>query len=154
SALDAGVERFREIYELRWHEKTRPYPGVMEMLDSLQNTPTSIAVLSNKPDTFTRQCVHYFFPSIHFHAAAGNITGVPLKPDPQSTIDMLRTLETQPNQCLFVGDSSVDIKTGRAAGTRTLGVTWGFRTETELIEAGADAVISTPEELLHYVIAS
>ncbi len=150
--LERGVETFRTVYGRRWHEKTRPYPGIMEMLDSLQRAGVKIAVLSNKPDTFTQTCVQHFFPSISFHAVSGKKDDVPLKPDPQSTFSVLRALAVEPEQSLFVGDSSVDIRTGIAAGMSTIGVDWGFRTASELREAGAERVISSPQEILRYVI--
>lgn len=154
AALDRGIEIFQNTYQQRWHEKTRPYPGIMEMLDSLQRTGIKIAVLSNKPDSLTQECVMHFFPAIRFHAVSGKKADVPLKPHPQSTLSMLQALETHPQQSLFVGDSSVDMHTGIAAGMRTIGVDWGFRTESELTGAGADLVISLPQELLHYVISA
>ncbi len=150
--LERGVETFQAVYQRRWHEKTKPYPGIMEMLDSLQRAGIKIAVLSNKPDTFTQTCVHHFFPSIRFQAVSGKKDDVPLKPDPQSTFSVLRVLAAEPAQSLFVGDSSVDIRTGIAAGMDSIGVDWGFRTESELRKAGAERVISSPQELVHYVI--
>ena len=151
-SLDRGVETFRSVYQRRWHEKTRPYPGIMEMLEALQRAGIKIAILSNKPDTFTQTCVRHFFPSINFHAVSGKKDDLPLKPDPQSTFSVLRTLSAVPQQSLFVGDSSVDIRTGIAAGMSTIGVAWGFRTEAELREAGAGLVISSPQDLVHHVI--
>ncbi len=152
--LERGVETFRAIYQRRWHEKTRPYPGIVEMLDSLQRAGIKIAILSNKPDTFTQTCVHHFFPSINFQAVSGKKDDVPLKPDPQSTFSMLRTLSVVPEQSMFVGDSAVDIRTGIGAGMSTIGVSWGFRTESELREAGAGLVVSSPEDLVHHVITA
>lgn len=151
SALQESIEAFRSIYNNRWSNKTRPYPGIMDMLKRFQQSAVNMAVLSNKPDNFTQKCVKLFFPKIHFNAVTGKKDDTPAKPDPLSTLKILDVLEVHPAQSVFVGDSSVDIETGVGAGMNTIGVDWGFRTKSELEEAGADLVISSPQELIHYV---
>lgn len=151
SALQESIEAFRSIYNNKWSNKTRPYPGIMDMLERLQQSGVNMAVLSNKPDNFTQKCVNLFFPKIDFNAIAGKKDDTPSKPDPLSTLKMLEVLEVHPAQSVFVGDSSVDIETGIGAGMNTIGVDWGFRTKSELEGAGADLVISSPQELIHYV---
>jgi len=155
---DAGSEEiaeslklFESRYEMRWHNKTRPYPGIMKMLEDLLHSGIKIAILSNKPDNFTQKCVHLFFPKISFQVITGKKDGSPPKPDPQSTRDIIDILGVSNDQVLFVGDSSVDIYTGRAAGITAIGVGWGFRTKNELEKAGADLVIDAPQELIEYV---
>ncbi len=151
SALQESIEAFRSIYNNRWSNKTRPYSGIVDMLERIQQSGVNMAVLSNKPDNFTQKCVNLFFPKINFNAVAGKKDDTPSKPDPLSTLKMLAILKVDPAQSVFVGDSSVDIETGIRAGMHTIGVDWGFRTKTELEEAGADLVIGSPQELIHYV---
>lgn len=146
-----SIERFKSNYEQRWHNKTRPYPGIMDMLAYLQHSGVKMAILSNKPDNFTQKCVKLFFPKILFHVVSGKKDDVPPKPDPFSTLSIIDTLDVAPGRTLFVGDSSVDMKTGVAAGISAIGVDWGFRTKTELKQAGADRVVGSPEELINYV---
>lgn len=149
--LESSVTIFEQIYNQRWSQKTRPYPGIIDMLETLQKLDVKIAILSNKPDDFTQKCVKYFFPTISFSSVAGKKDGVQPKPDPDSTLKMLGGLMTEARQSMFVGDSSVDIMTGINAGMTTVGVDWGFRTTIELKEAGADFIVSSPREIIHYV---
>lgn len=151
TVLQESVDLFESIYNERWCKKTKPYDGIMEMLEAFQKTGLKMAILSNKPDSFTQKCVNLFFPEIRFSAVAGKKDDAPPKPDPYSTLKIIDALEAHPQQSLFVGDSCVDIKTGAGAGMITVGVDWGFRPKLELEEAGADIIISAPQELIHYV---
>lgn len=151
TVLQESVECFQSIYSERWYKKTKPYDGIMEMLELLQQTGVKMAILSNKPDAFTQKCVNLFFPKFKFSAVVGKKEHTPPKPDPRSTLEIIDALAVKPEESLFVGDSSIDIKTGIGAGMITVGVDWGFRTKNELEEAGADSIISSPQELIHYV---
>ena len=142
---------FEELYDHHWKSKTNLYSGVREMLDWLVKNEISLNVLSNKPDSFTRLCVKEYFPDRPFDLVFGQREGVPLKPHPQAAFEIIEQSGILPESSLFVGDTAVDIKTGKAAGIKTVGVTWGFRQKDELIEAGADIIISKPAELKSYV---
>ena len=147
-----GVETFNAIYEHGWNLRTEPYPYIIEMLKLFKSRGMRMAILSNKPDSFTQKCVSHYFSTIGFDFITGKKDMRPAKPDPTVTLEILETLAVAPEQALFVGDSSVDIQTGLNAGMNTVGVEWGFRTREELVQAGAHAVVSTPKELLEYVI--
>ena len=151
AVLVESIECFQSIYSERWYKKTKPYDGIMEMLELFQRSGIKMAILSNKPDTFTQKCVNLFFPKIKFSAVVGKKEDSPPKPDPYSTLKIIDALTVHPERSLFVGDSSIDIKTGIGAGMITVGVDWGFRTKIELEEAGAYHIISSPQELIHYV---
>jgi phosphoglycolate phosphatase len=81
----------------------------------------------------------------------GGRDSFPLKPDPASTLDILSELSGEKEISAFVGDTSVDIATGKAAGLHTIGVKWGFRTEKELKEAGAEFIVDSADELLDII---
>ena len=147
-----GVEEFTAIYEQRWNLMTKPYPHIVEMLNRLKREGMRMAILSNKPDSFTQKCVSHYFSAIGFDFVSGKKDMRPAKPDPTVTLEILEAFEVAPEQALFVGDSSVDIQTGLNAGMTTVGVDWGFRTREELVHAGAHVVVSTPKELSEYVI--
>ena len=127
---------------------TRPYEGIMELIEELQRRGWTLAVASNKFDEGTRSLVNTFFAKGTFKAIYGNREGVPLKPD----ATLLRTIADECNtpieQCYMIGDSGVDIITARNAGARSIGVTWGFRSREELESEGADHIVTHPSEIL------
>jgi phosphoglycolate phosphatase len=92
--------------------------------------------------------VERLFSNWSWAAVVGQREGVPRKPDPASALAVARDLACPPDRCWFVGDSDVDMQTGRNAGMRVVGVNWGFRPEEELRQAGAHHLIAHPEALL------
>ena len=143
-----GLRLFRDYYHTRGTEHTRLYPGVAELLDTLRYRGLKLAVLSNKPDPAVQQVLATFFSRWQFDAAQGQRDGMPLKPDPTAALGIARKLAIKPRNCLYVGDMAIDMQTARAAGMFGVGVLWGFRDEPELRNAGAQAIISLPGQLL------
>ncbi len=139
---------FVRCYTEHIDARTRPYEGVPELLAGLSQRGLRLAVASNKFQAGTEKFVRRFFPGIAFDPVFGQREGVPLKPDPAVAETILALTETPPGQALFVGDSGIDILTAKAAGIRSAGVTWGFRSRTELEEAGADHIVDRAEEIL------
>lgn len=148
ATLDPLLAAMRATYDARWHEKSRPYPGISELLAALTHLNFPLAVLSNKPDPWTQAFVSHFFPSTPFAVVRGALPGIPHKPDPASALDVAARLGVEPRHCLFVGDSNVDVRTGLNAGMAVAGVTWGFRDEAELRAAGATWLVHAPQDLL------
>jgi phosphoglycolate phosphatase len=142
------VEGFRESYGRGWNVASRPYPGIPELLDGLVARGLGMAVLSNKPDRFTRRCVEEYLARWPFRAVLGDREGVPRKPDPGGALDVAGRLGVAPGEVAYLGDSSVDMATARGAGMIPVGAAWGFRTEDELRSSGAAEVVSHPAELL------
>ncbi len=130
-----------EEYMNRWSDCTRPYDGVPKLLSKINDHGMKLAVLSNKPHEFTRLIVPHFFPEIAFDMVLGAREGVPRKPDTTAVYEILQSLGIAAKECLYVGDSNIDMKTGRGAGMFTVGVSWGFRPEKELRESGADMIV-------------
>jgi phosphoglycolate phosphatase len=92
-----------------------------------------------------------YFPEIEFYTLLGSRENVPQKPAPDGVFEILDTLKVSPENCLFVGDTSTDIKTGVAAGVDAVGVLWGFRRKKELVEAGAKYITNKPLEILNFL---
>jgi len=134
-------------YESRQTLKTKPYPGIIDMLESLNNKGIKIAILSNKPDEFAKPTVVHFFPNIQFEVVFGSRKNVNRKPAPDAVFEILDLLNLEKQDCFFVGDTSTDIRTGVNAGLETIGVKWGFRTVEELKDAGATYIIDAPDEI-------
>ncbi len=148
AAIDRCAEGFREAYGRQWNVRTRPYDGIPDLLDALTARGTRMAVLSNKPDLFTKRCVDEYLPQYPFQMVLGHRDGVPRKPDPAGANEILDALDVRPEQAAYLGDSATDMKTALGVGAYAVGALWGFRSRDELQENGAEAVISHPMELL------
>ena len=146
--VQACLEAYRGEYARTWNVQTRPYAGVAEMLDGLTARGLRMAVLSNKPDAFTQLCACQLLPGWTFAAVLGASEAFPPKPDPASALEIARRLGVSPAECLYAGDSGVDMRTARAAGMFAAGVLWGFRGAAELTAAGAQALVERPPQLL------
>ncbi len=145
--VDEATARFRRYYTDHLIVDTRPYPGIAELLDRLQGRYT-LAVLSNKPQAMTAAMIEEVFARWQFADVVGAREGVPRKPDPTSALALAQRLDVSPRDCVFVGDTDVDIQTATAAGMTPVGVGWGFRDGAELVAAGASALLSEPLQLL------
>ncbi len=145
------VETFREIYAYSWNLNTRPYDGIPELLDALTVRRMNMAILSNKPDDFTKSCVQELLPNWNFEMILGQRDGIPQKPDPFGAHEIAENLGITQAQFLYLGDSGIDMKTAIRAGMSPVGALWGFRSPDELRENGAKAIIERPMDLLSYL---
>ena len=145
--LAALIAEARAQYGKNMCVRTKPYEGITEALHTLADQGHTLAVLSNKPDDLTVELVRRYFPDVPFALVRGGREGVPLKPEPDAPLDMLRHMDFLPERSFYVGDSNVDIFTARNAGMISIGVAWGFRGADELRAAQADHVIDTPVAL-------
>lgn len=151
--LFASVSQYYfEIYDKNPLYLTTPYSGIPKMLAALKEKGIKTAVLSNKPHMATTNVVKEILGEIEFSHVQGQIEGVPLKPSPDSLLHIIDVLGADREECLYIGDTSTDIETGKNAGVKTMGVLWGFRTEKELQDAGADLIASKPSEITDYVL--
>lgn len=146
--LSACVAEMRIEYAGRWRRNSRPYPGITDLLTLCASHGIRMGILSNKPEPFTKEMVSHFFPQVPFATVRGAREGVPVKPDPTAAIEIQQAWESSASAIAYVGDTDTDMKTGRAAGFYTVGVSWGFRTRDELSAQGADCIIDTPSELV------
>jgi phosphoglycolate phosphatase len=149
--IEATRSEAASEYARRCLERTRPYPGIPELLAALAARGLPFGVLSNKPDELTKKVVAGLFPTVDFALVRGETADFPRKPDPASALDACARLGSSPSETLYLGDSGVDMKTAKAAGFFALGALWGFRGGAELREAGADALLAQPLDLLHYL---
>ena len=140
------TSQFNQYYGCHNMELTRPYEGMAELLQQLKAAGAQLAVCSNKADEFSRAIVEHYYPGV-FDLVRGNLNGMPIKPDPTVVREIMRDLDASYLSAMMVGDSSVDIQTGHNAGIKACGVTWGFRSRENLVEAAADAIADTPAEL-------
>lgn len=137
-------------YARNWRVKTRPYDGVPDLLHSLAARGMEMAVLSNKPHDFTRQCVEGLLAGHEFAVVLGASPQFPHKPDPASALHVAGRLGVPPADCLYLGDTATDMQTATAAGMYALGALWGFRHADELLAAGARALLPAPGDVLRF----
>ena len=147
SLVDDCAARFARHYQNNWRERTKPYPGVMELLARLGKAGVGLAILSNKPHEFTLLCVRHFFPAVAFLRVFGLRDGYPRKPDPTSALELAGIAGLSPQNCFFIGDSAIDIATGHNAQMKTIGVTWGFRGREGLKDSPAWHLVDTADEI-------
>lgn len=148
---EEDIQLMRELFIPYYAEHdmdyTRPYDGIPQLLEQLQDKGVKLAVASNKYQSATEKLVKIFFPAIKFEAVLGQREGVPVKPDPTIVFEILDSTGTGAADTLYIGDSGVDMQTASRAGVESAGVTWGFRTEEELRENGSIHIVSNPDEI-------
>ncbi len=141
------LSRFREVYAVRWNLKSRPYGGIIEMLQQIRRRGIRMAVLSNKPHDATVQCVTELLKEVEFDIVQGQVDGSARKPDPAGALAIARSLHLAPGQCWYIGDTATDMKTAVSAGMFAVGVAWGYRPREELEQNGARVVLESPDRL-------
>ena len=139
-------------YDVGWDLCTKPYAGIPQMLERALESGLKLAVLSNKPDHFTKRCVERFFPAVPFSHVIGHSDRFPRKPDPTSAKWIASKLSTDPLRIAYVGDTNTDMKTATSAGLYAIGVSWGFRQVEEIRQAGAQVICDSAEELTSILV--
>lgn len=151
SRIEEGMQVYGRIFDENCTYHVTPCEGVPEMLQELKRRGIRLGVLSNKPHRQAVKAVHAIYGEELFDWVQGQKEEIPRKPDPAGVFCVADKLGAEPKDCLYVGDSEVDVVTGRNAGMKTIAVTWGFRTKEELITAGAQYMIDKAEELPEYL---
>lgn len=136
-------------YDAHNADESSPYPGIPELLSTLQADGKQLAVASNKYQAATEKLVAHYFPNIRFTTVFGQREGVNVKPDPTIVNDILALAGVDREHTLYVGDSGVDMQTAINSGVTACGVTWGFRPRTELEAFHPDYIVDTAEEILN-----
>ena len=145
--FDAILAWYDEYYTEHSLIKTAPYPGLIELLRELSRREFKLAVVSNKQDPVVKKLARKFFPGL-ISVAVGESPSVARKPAPDSVLSAMRELWSEPFECVYVGDSEVDLATARAARIPCVSVSWGFRSRELLTDHGAAKIINKPSELL------
>ena len=142
--IDAALADFKEFYSAHIDERTRPYPGIPELLADLHARGIRMAVASNKFQAGTERLIRRFFPGIPFVAILGDRPGSPLKPSPEIVREVLTAAGLAPQDALLVGDSPTDMRTAANGGIPALAVTWGYRSREELAACLAERPTERP----------
>lgn len=143
--------RIRKTYLEKGSEKTRPYPGVSELLRELSSMDIPLAVFTNKPQDSAEAAAEEYFPETEFRMVRGASSNAPLKPSAESAAAVLEALGSAPEMTFMVGDSDVDMETATNSGMVPVGVSWGYRPPSLLLKRGALHIIDEPRELLDII---
>jgi phosphoglycolate phosphatase len=145
--VDTCFNSMIEIYGANCTQKTKPYNGIIVLLNQLILRNIKLGVLSNKTDEFTKKIVASIFPN-YFEYVVGLSDKTPKKPNPFGVLEISKNLGIKPEELIFVGDTEIDMLTANNAKMYAVGVSWGFRSKEKLISAGAKTIISNPLDLL------
>lgn len=145
------LKNYLEEYSKRQANKTRPYDGTIEMIKELRQRGFKIGLLSNKPHEDTIKIIDKYFGLGLFDIVLGQRAGIPIKPDPTALYEIIEKLGVDKEQCLFVGDSDVDMKTALNAEMDKIAVLWGFRSRDIIQEYSPNYIIERPQELLSII---
>ena len=148
--FDECLKIFKEHYSQNMFNKTKPYDGIIDMLKSMKSQGYNTAVVSNKFDSAVKELCKTYFNGL-IDSAIGQRDNVAKKPAPDSILEVLKELGATKEECIFVGDSEVDIQTAENAGIPCLSVTWGYKSIDFLYKNGAETLIYSPEEILELV---
>ena len=141
---------FLPYYAIHYADNTIAYDGMIELVSALKSQGIITAVVTNKEQNMANKVVTKLYGNV-FDLVFGKRDGIPAKPDPTAALMTMEKLGVKPCECVFVGDSGVDVATAVNSGAVPVGVLWGFRKEDELIANGAKHVISKPQELLKII---
>lgn len=146
--FEEAVQFHREYYNANSVVMTRPYEGVIELLSDLKDRGIKLAIVSNKPQPTVTQLNEIFFKD-YINVAVGETKDIKHKPAADTVLMAMKQLEVEKKDCVYVGDTEVDVLTAENTGIDCICVDWGFRDRDVLVEAGARLICSDAEELLH-----
>jgi phosphoglycolate phosphatase len=144
------LKLWQQIYLDYDNALTAPFPGIEDTLRALRARGVKTAVLSNKFDAAVRELAEQYLPGL-FDIARGEIPPIPRKPDPTALLQVVEQLGSTPAETVYVGDTSVDFETARNAGTRMVGVSWGYDKALPLPIDELDGYIHEASELLDFI---
>lgn len=146
-----AFKELKTYYTAHCKEKTAPYPGILELLKELQTRGISLAIVSNKNDAAVKELAHEFFGDL-ISVAIGETPQIQRKPSPDTVFAAVRELECDIKDCIYIGDSEVDLQTAANADIDCISVSWGFKGRTFLEREGASNIVDTPKEILTFFV--
>lgn len=142
--LEEAYGVFMEYYDRNKLNKTRPYDGIKEAIDTIEKKGIKVAVCTNKVQASAIGILDHFFGENYFDAIVGQVDGVPTKPNPAMPRRALKELGCTADEAVYFGDTSVDMQTAKNAHIEAVGVTWGFRKFDELFKEEPAVIIDDP----------
>ena len=151
ATVESILKDFKEYYDQHLVDCTKPYAGIIDLLTELRERDVMLAVASNKYQSAVTRIIDHFFGDFDFVSVKGQVEGVNVKPDPSIVFSILGETQVPKAEVLYVGDSGVDMETARRACVDSVGVTWGFRPEKELVEYYAGTIINNPMDIIKLI---
>lgn len=149
--VDSLLKDFKVFYDDHCIERTKPYPGIEDLLLTLRDKDVRLAVASNKYQKAVDKIIPFYFPDIEFVAIEGHKEDVNVKPDPSVVFQVLLKAKLPKSEVLMVGDSAIDMETARRACVDSVAVTWGFRSQRELVNAYPTHIVHDPDQIIDLV---
>ncbi|MBQ5764514.1 MAG: HAD-IA family hydrolase [Clostridia bacterium] len=144
---------FLQYYAEHCADETCAYEGIVGLLMFLKSKGVKLAVVTNKAQEMAEKVVDEVFGFVlKFDYILGMQPGIPAKPDPTGVLMAMDKLGVKPNECVFVGDTGMDVAAGVNAGAYAVGVLWGYREKDELEKSGAVAFAKEPKEIANIVM--
>ncbi|MBE7084449.1 MAG: HAD family hydrolase [Clostridiales bacterium] len=152
--VDELVASFRAYYAVHCKDETRPYAGIIALLQMLRKSGIKLAVLSNKVHTATQQLIGDYFPDTFDEVMGENeAKGILRKPSPTALLAIMERMGVSKEETVYIGDSEVDIQTSKNAGVDCISVTWGFKDEAFLRANGAMAIADSTKEVNERIVS-
>jgi phosphoglycolate phosphatase len=148
--LSEALLIFKDYYNVHFCDYTVPYDGIIAMLDELKRNGVRLSVVTNKNEEAVGLIIEKLFAG-YFDIVIGNSDRVKQKPDPSSVLYIIEKTGATPQETYYIGDAYTDIYTAKNAGVKGIGVLWGFRTYSELHDAGADYIVKAPQEIVSII---
>lgn len=145
--IDQCLNLMVEVYRHACTNQTKPYNGIVELLNELISRNIKLSVFSNKADALTKEITAALFPNC-FNPIVGLSVESLKKPNPFEALEISKSLGLKPEEMIFVGDSGIDMQTATNANMLAVGVLWGYRPEEELIANGAKHLLNHPLDLI------
>lgn len=148
---DKCFDDFKVHYKDNSANLTKPYCGVVEMLNELKNNGIKLAVVSNKADFAVQGLIKQYFPDL-FDFSVGERDGIKRKPSPDSVFVAMKHLGADKADTIYIGDSEVDIETANNSGVPCIAVTWGFRDKDVLKKLNPQYIVNEPKEIVDIIL--
>ena len=153
--LQEMIRRYDAYYSAHCCDRSRAYPGIPELLHDLREAGVKLAVISNKPHLQSMIVMNtLFLGGEEFFYMQGQSERFARKPDPEALLDCIAQAGVPKEECIYVGDSDVDVEFARRAGIPCIGAAWGFRGRSELEQAGAAFIAEQAEDVKELVLHS
>ena len=146
----AAYDAFEDHYAVHNRDNTAPYDGVVDMLKELRSRGHKLAIVSNKIDFAVQDLKHEFFDDV-VDCAVGDREGIAIKPEPDMVYIAMKELGAELSECVYVGDTDVDLATAENSGMPCISVSWGFRSRAELESYNAETIVDDPAEIIAIV---